>query len=91
MLGIESRRNAARAAMFQSLHDALITGKRCLADLGVTQPNQPGRRRSPLADLFGKWTRNETDEQVRRPLEELHWWQPSPRATRRWLLDTNIR
>jgi WD40 repeat protein len=57
--------------LFRTLLDQLMTGAKRVADVDFTKPAQKGRKRSALADIFGKWPGDETDEQVRRALEEL--------------------
>jgi hypothetical protein len=58
-------------ALFKTLLHHLMTGVKRVADLQITKPAEKGRKRSPSSDLFGKRPGDETDEQVRRALEEL--------------------
>ena len=66
----EHSRSAALHGLFESLLDNLMTGKQRMVGFDVKGSTEK-RKRSSLADIFGKWPGDETDEQVRKALEEM--------------------
>ncbi len=67
----EEARALTLGALFISLLENLMTGRVRVSELEWEDKPKKGRKRSPLAEFFGKWPGDETDEQVRRALEEM--------------------
>lgn len=67
----EEQRQSALQQVFLSSLQALMTGTLQVAELEVEETPTKRGKRSPIADILGKWPGDETDEQVREALEEL--------------------